>query len=73
MTVIHFPRTAPPPPSALERALAEEGAFRVLVAAVKALIKERKGRRELKELPDELLYDIGLIKDGDPRAPRRGP
>lgn len=64
MTILNFPTARASKSSALDRIIAEEGAPKVLIAALTAMLKRPSQPMDARDLPDHLLRDIGLKQKG---------
>lgn len=69
MTVIEMTRTHTSVRNLIDEAIAEHGAMRVLLSALKAVIRDRALRRErppdVRRLDTRMRRDIGLLPDFD--------
>lgn len=73
MNVLNYPHAAASPSSSIERAIAEEGAAKVLFAALSALLKWPARPLNANDLPDHLKRDVGLIDPDIANPARRRP
>ncbi|MEL7344794.1 MAG: hypothetical protein AAFN59_08025 [Pseudomonadota bacterium] len=73
MTILHFPEQKHSAPSMIERVIAQEGAKKVLLAALRVLITPAPRVARARDLPAHLQRDIGLMDCGTGRAIKRRP